>query len=39
MKGGKKQIAKLESRIREMENELDQQSKSTADSVKSKLIN
>merc|ERR1712141_110140 len=34
MKGGKKQIAKLESRIREMENELDQQSKSTADSVK-----
>ena len=35
MKGGKKQIQKLEARIREMENELDSQAKNTADSIKS----
>ena len=34
MKGGKKQISKLENRIREYENELDQQAKANADSVK-----
>ena len=37
MKGGKKQIQKLEARIREMEAELDSQTKATADGVKSKL--
>ena len=35
LKGGKKQIQKMEHRIREMENELDQQSKVNADGVKS----
>ena len=35
LKGGKKQIQKMEHRIREMENELDQQSKINADGVKS----
>ena len=34
LKGGKKQIQKMEHRIRDMENELDQQSKVNADGVK-----
>ena len=38
MKGGKKQLQKLEARIREMENELDSQAKNTADSIKSESL-
>merc|ERR1711981_1175081 len=35
LKGGKKQVQKLESRMRELENELDSEQRRTADSIKS----
>merc|ERR1712031_141004 len=35
LKGGRKQVQKLEARMRELENELDSEQKRTADSIKS----